>query len=380
MRIGGIEVVPFGKEVFREFKDDDVSGLAAELTYRFFLAIFPFILFLTALGGFLASVFDAENPAQEFVELFGDRLPADAASLIRTQVDEVVASQNLTLLSVGILGTVWAATGGAGALMKALNRAYDIPDSRPFWKQKLIAFGLMTAASLAIIAALSALFATQVYGQEAADKLGIGDAFAFGLRWGTIPLVIGVLMGAMAFVYWAAPNAGLPFRWVSPGAVFFVLGWLLATVAMSFYVANFGSYNATYGALGGVVVLLLWFYVTSIILLLGAEMNAVLDERLNGPTLQERRAKAAEAIEAKRRKQPRNPDSALAPEGAPAFAASQQAGGRGGNEGEQVRLAQAGLASQPTRVERTPATGVAGSLLALVGVLIAAIALRRYAR
>ncbi|MCK9518740.1 MAG: YihY/virulence factor BrkB family protein [Dehalococcoidia bacterium] len=372
MRVGNINVVQFGRDIYREYQDDDVAGLAAELTYRIFLAIFPFMIFLTALGGFLANALDINNPAQEFVDLFGDQLPSDAASVIEKQATEVVASRNLTLLSLGIVGTVFAATGGAGAVIKALNRAYDIPDSRPFWKQRLLALGLMLAASLAIITALSAFFATQVYGQKIADELGLGSAFALALRWGAIPLVIIVLMAATAFVYWAAPNAGLPFRWVSPGAVFFVLGWLVATIALSFYVANFGSYNATYGALGGVVVLLLWFYITSVILLLGAEINAVLDEQLNGPVLQERRANVAEALAARRRKQPRNPEAAIPAGATPATAAI--TAGRGGqaerNSGDPVRP---GLASQQT-------AGAAGSVMALVGVIVAALALRRFAR
>src|SRR5690606_21229653 len=129
MRVGNLDVIEFGKDVYREFKDDDVTGIAAELTYRFFLAIFPFIIFLTALGGFLANALDISNPAKEFVDLFGDRLPDDAASVIERQVNEVVNSRNGALLSFGIVGTVWAATGGASALIKGLNRVYDVPET-----------------------------------------------------------------------------------------------------------------------------------------------------------------------------------------------------------------------------------------------------------
>lgn len=380
MRVGNLDVIEFGKDVYREFKDDDVTGIAAELTYRFFLAIFPFIIFLTALGGFLANALDISNPAKEFVDLFGDRLPDDAASVIERQVNEVVNSRNGALLSFGIVGTVWAATGGASALIKGLNRVYDVPETRPFWHQKLLAFGLMLSATLAILIAISAFFATQVYGSDIADELGMAAAFEFLMRWATIPVMALILIAGMAFVYWAAPNAGLPFRWVSPGAVFFVVGWLLATVGLSFYVANFGSYNATYGALGGVVVLLLWFYVTNIILLLGAEVNAVLDEQLIGPALEERRHKAAEAAAAKAREQPRTPEAAAAgargPAMAPQPAAALAPATAGGSGAHRVQRAPEASPQQ----ERAPARGVAGSLLALTGVALAALVMRRYAR
>jgi|GEM_PF-647198 len=381
MRLGNVDVVQLGRHVFREFKDDDLSGLAAELTYRFFLAIFPFIIFLTALGGFLASALDVANPAQEFVDLFGDRLPDDAASVLERQTSDVIESRNLTLLSLGIVGTVWAATGGASALIKGLNRAYDIPETRPFWKQKLLAFGLMMSATLAILLSLSAFIATQVYGGDIADKVGLGAAFEVAMRWGTLPLMVVVLTAGMAFVYWAAPNAGLPFRWVSPGAVFFVIGWLAATVGLSFYVANFASYNATYGALGGVVVLLLWFYITNIILLLGAEINAVLDEQLIGPALEERRQKAAEALAKKAREQPQSPEAAAAGAAGPAVGPRTAASLVPAiASGVGARRAQAAPPTVSVPAEREPARGVAGSLMALAGVALAALALRRYAR
>ena len=160
MSSGGVGIVSFGKGVYKEFKDDDVSGLAAELSYRFFLALFPFLLFLTAFGGFIANAMNVANPADRFLELFGDRLPSDAESLIRTQVEEVVQNQNLGLISIGIIGALWASMGGAGSLMKAMNRTYDIPETRPFWKQKLLAFGLVIGMTAAIILGVAGIFVT----------------------------------------------------------------------------------------------------------------------------------------------------------------------------------------------------------------------------
>lgn len=373
MTVRGVNPVALAKDTFREFRDDDVSGLAAELTYRTFLALFPFIIFLTALGGALAKALSVENPAERFLELFGGQLPGDARSVITTQVQEVVNGTNVGLISAGILGALWAAGGGAAALMKALNRAYDIPDTRPFWKQKLLAVGLVLAATVAIFATIALFVATRAYGTEIAEAVGLGPTFEAVLRWGTYPLVAVLALAAVAFVYWAAPDAGLPFRWVSPGAIFFVVAWLIATVAFGLYVANFSSYNATYGALGGVVVLLLWFYLSNIVLLTGAELNAVIDEHTNGPVLAERREKAAEALAAKREKQPRNPDVMGAEPGRTAAGLVASTDGR---DATAAAVSDAAGGETPRR-----ASGAPGTLMALIGgVAVAALAVRRFAR
>lgn len=385
MTVRGVNPIALGKDTFREFKDDDVPGLAAELTFRVFLALFPFLIFLAALGGVLASALNVDDPSEKFLELFGGQLPDDARSVISTQVEEVVDGRSVGLISVGIVGALWAATGGAAAMIKALNRAYDIPDTRPFWKQKLLALGLVIAGTIAILGSVSLLVATRAFGGDIADAVGLGSTFEAVLRWGTWPTLLVLALAAVAFVYWSAPNVGLPFRWISPGAVFFVLAWLAATVGFSIYVANFGSYNATYGALGGVVILLFWLYITNLVLLLGAELNAVLDEQAIGPTLQERREKAAEAMQAKRSAQPRNPD-AVAGEGAVAFAdagtgnTTDHDAGRDSRPPEyppprQPELAPAGANPAPA-AKRGP-----GPLVAFIGgAVVAAFAVRRFAR
>ncbi|MGE5597220.1 MAG: YihY/virulence factor BrkB family protein [Hyphomicrobiales bacterium] len=384
MRIGGVPVLGLAKDLFREYKDDDVAGLAAELTYRSFLALFPFLIFLAALGGAIATAFDVQDPAQKFIDLFGDRLPSDAQSVMKTQAEGVINGNHAGLLSVGFVGALWAAMGGAGAMIKGLNRAYDIPDSRPFWRKRLLALGLVLAATIAIFGGVALIFATQFYGQQIADKVGLGGAFRLIIGLGTWPLLLVVLLAIVGFVYWAAPNVGLPFRWVSPGAVFFTVVWLVATVGFGFYVANFSSYNATYGALGGVVVLLLWFYISNLVLLLGAEINALLDEERNGPVLAERRQKVAEAMGQKAKKQPRNPESVgaratgtqPAPAGANAFAATTS--GQAEQPPAGGSLQPAGAAAR--REGAAPAGGLSASVMALVAVIVAALAMRRYAR
>lgn len=272
------------KETYQEVQRDDVSGLAAELAYRFFVAVFPFFIFVAALGGVVATIAGIDNPTQQIMDQIGDALPRDAASVLRDQLAGVVESQNTALLSVGFVSAIWAASSGVRSLMKAVNRAYDSDENRPFLKRYALSVGLTLLAGTFILLAFAVLVIGQFAIEGVADRVGFGDlgrSLVSLARW---PLALVLLIGAMAFVYWAAPSCALPFKWVSPGAVLFAVVWLLATFALGIYVANFGSYNATYGTLGGVIILLLWFYITSYLMLVGAELNALLYRRERGET------------------------------------------------------------------------------------------------
>lgn len=289
MTIAGIHPVQFGKKVAREFTADDISGLAAELSYRYFLALFPFFIFLAALGGFIANMAGVQNPTQNVMNLFGDALPADARSVLEKQVRGVVNSQNGALLSVGIIGALYAASGGMKALMKALNRVYDVPETRPFWKSTGLALLLTLAATFGIIGSIILFIVTTAWAGDIADTIGAGSAFAMTIdiiRW---PLILLLLFVAVGFMYWVAPNVKVPFRFISPGAVLFVIVWIVASIGFAFYVRNFASYNQTYGALGGVVILLLWLYLTNITMLLGAEINSLLDAERDPEGVRQRR-------------------------------------------------------------------------------------------
>ena len=269
-------VVSVGKRVVKEVGEDDLSGAAAELAYRFFLALFPFFIFLAALGGFAASIFGVQKQTDKVMDLLGNSLPEDANSVLRTQIENVVNQQNPALLSFGIIGALWSAASGIGTIMKVSNRTYDVEETRPIWKRYALSVGLTILGGGFIVLALVLVVAGQLAGSQIADELGMSGAFGTALsiiRW---PVIVLFLLAAVAFLYWATPNVELPFRWISPGAVIFVIAWLIFSVLFAFYVANFSSYNATYGALGGVVILLIWFYMTSFILMVGAEINAVL--------------------------------------------------------------------------------------------------------
>lgn len=272
------------KETYQEVQRDDVSGLAAELAYRFFVAIFPFFIFVAALGGVVATIANIDNPTDQIMDQIGDTLPPDAASVLRDQLRGVVESQNTALLSIGFVSALWAASSGVRSLMKAVNRAYDCDEKRSFVKRYALSVGLTLLAGTFILVAFSVLVIGQFAVEGLVDRAGFGSAGRWAVSLARWPLALALLIGAMAFVYWAAPNRTLPFKWVSPGAVVFAVVWLLATFGLGIYVANFGAYNATYGTLGGVIILLLWFYITSYLMLVGAELNALLYRRERGET------------------------------------------------------------------------------------------------
>lgn len=269
-------LIPYGKRVFKEIGEDDLSGAAAELAYRFFLALFPFFLFLAAMGGFVADIFGISNPTQEIMDLLGQSLPADAASVLRTELESVVESRDGALLSIGIAGAIWASSSGIGTIVKGMNRIYEVKETRPIWKRYLLNVGLTILGGVFAIGSFVLLFVGQLAGSQIAGELGLADETAAVIQVARWPAIIAMLIVATAFLYWAAPNVKLPFSWITPGAVVFIIGWIIMSIGFGFYVANFGSYNATYGTLGGIVILLSWFYLTSFLFMLGAEINAVL--------------------------------------------------------------------------------------------------------
>jgi membrane protein len=270
--------IRFGKRIFKEVGEDDLSGAAGELAYRFFLALFPFFIFLAAMGGFVADLLGVRNPTQEIMKLLGDSLPPDAASVLREQLESVVETRNAQLLSLGIVGAIWSASSGVSTIAKCMNRIYEVKETRPMWRRFLMNIGLTILGGAFSIGCLILLFVGQVAGTEAAADIGLEDQAAMAINLARWPAIFLMLLIATAFLYWAAPNVKLPFRLFTPGALVFIVGWLVMSYFFGLYVSNFGSYNATYGALGGIVVLLVWFYLTSFLLVLGVEINAVLAE------------------------------------------------------------------------------------------------------
>ena len=282
-----VEAGPLGRlrrlvvALVKDFLADDVLGLSAELAYRWLLAIFPLAIMIAALSGFAAQTLGLEEDlADQIIDAAGSALPAEAAATIRPQLERVLENRDGALFSLGLLITIYAASSGMKAVIKGLNRAYDVEETRPVWRQMLVALALTLLLGTAAVVSFIILVAGQVAAEGLATGLGFAETAAWLFELAPFPLAVLALGAASAILYWAAPAKRLRFRWVLPGVITFVPGWIMATILFSVYVANFGSYSDTYGALGGVIVLLLWFYLTALMLLLGGEVNAILEREL----------------------------------------------------------------------------------------------------
>jgi membrane protein len=363
-------LVWLGKRLVKEIGEDDLSGASAELAYRFFLALFPFFIFLAALGGFVASAFDIANPTDEVMNRLGDSLPEDASSVLRTQLESVIEQRNTGLASIAIVGAIWAASSGIGSLMKAMNRIFEVKETRPLWLKYGTAVGLTVLGAGLLVTSFTLFFVLQVYGTRIADELGLSSAGNVGLTVaGYVLPVIGVMI-AVAILYWQAPNTNYPIRWISPGAVVFTVSWLVGSFLFGLYVANFGSYNATYGALAGVVILLIWFYLTGFLLLLGAEINVILTQAYE-PEVHDAQPQATEPAVT-----PDGTERAPANQGAGLAASARQQGNKGAaqypaqanafvpsNDGHQSTVARMDTPKPAQRRVRNPlAAGLTGLL------------------
>jgi membrane protein len=260
----------------RSVPADDVLGLAAEIAYRFLFAVFPFGLFVAALGAFIASALRIENPAQQIVDGLGDNLPPNIAQALQPELERLLDVAQPGLLSIGALTALWAATGGTNALVKGIHRAYDLEEQRPFLLRYAMAVGLTLLAAVGIFVSFVTIVGGAILTEQVASRFGLGEEAAGVvslLRW---PVVFIALTLAVAVLYRYAPSLVVPWRWILAGAAAFTVGWIVATVGLAFYATNVADYGATYGTLGGVIVLMLWFYLTGALLLLGAEITAAL--------------------------------------------------------------------------------------------------------
>jgi membrane protein len=258
---------PFLKELIAEWSDDLISDSAAALTFFGILALFPFLLFLVTLAGLIIDPAQAEVLVAQLSEV----APREVTEIVGGQIRALASGGSPGLLTVSALGAVWAASSGVASLMEALNRAYDVKERRPFWKVRGIALlATLAAAILSIIATATAVVIPAI-----TDLLG--EPLGTIVTWLRLPVAGFLVMLLWAVLYYVLPDVEQEFKFVTPGSVIGVLLWLLASWGFSIYVSNFGNYGATYGALGGVVVLLLWMWVSSIALLLGAEINALVE-------------------------------------------------------------------------------------------------------
>ena len=283
----------------RQVKADDVAGLSAEMAYRFLFAVFPFGLFVAALAAFVATALHVDNPAQQIIKSLGDNLPSGIAQSLKPELERLVSSPRADLLSIGAVAALLAATSGTNALVKGIHRAYELPEARPLVWRYAIAVGLTLLGAVGVIASFATIIGGAAVTQKVGEQLGIGPV-AFQvlqlLRW---PVVGLALVIAVAILYRYAPNVVVPWRWVFLGSVVFTLGWLIATFALGLYVSTIGDYGATYGSLAGVIVMMLWFYATALMLVIGAEVTAAISRERspNEITVRREELQAGAAVE-----------------------------------------------------------------------------------
>jgi len=272
-KLGGLSVAELGRRVWHEIGKDEITDRAAALGYYFLFALFPALLFLTSLLGMLPV-----TGLMERLIAYADRaLPGDAGRIVGQTLAEIQAGARGGLLSFGVLAALWAGSNGMASVMTALNAAYGVDDARPWWKRRLLSIVLTFGFALFIVAALVLVVFGPQIAETVANGLGLGKVFALAWSLLNLPVVVVFVLLGIALVYYFAPAAKQHWRWVTPGSVVGLVLWLGMSYGLRFYVANFADYGATYGSIGGVILLMLWLYLSGLVLLVGAEINAEIE-------------------------------------------------------------------------------------------------------
>lgn len=277
----------FLTRVWARAEEDEVFGRAAQLSYYFLLALFPLLLFLITLFGYMAGA--GSHLRHKLITYLGTVMPGAALQLVVTTIDQVTNARGGGKLWFGLLAALWAASSGINALAQALNAAYDVPETRPWWKVRLISIALTVAIAVLIISALLIV----LYGGQLGSFLAtlIGEGYAFTVVWRILqwPISLTFVFIAFSFIYQFGPNlsarrrgkripvADFRRRWLSPGVVVAVILWMIVSLGFRLYLHFFNSYSATYGSLGALIILMLWFYLTGAAILLGGEINCEIE-------------------------------------------------------------------------------------------------------
>jgi membrane protein len=275
-------LVDFLKLTYKEMNEDHVMAFAGNLTYKGLFAIFPFFTFLLSLLG----LFNAEDLVNTMVDKLSSIAPQSATKFIEGQLLSITQSQAASAFTFGaiisILLALWGVSGAFRSVMEAMNVMYEVEEDRPFWK----VYGLSIFMSLAVIVLLVGALVLVIFGESigvrVADFVGLGSVFA--TLWSIVqwPVVALVVLFAFALIYYFAPAAKQRFRWISPGSILAFVFWLIFSLLFSLYASMAGSYNETYGSLAGVIILMLYVYYSALIMLVGAEINQVIEWHIPG--------------------------------------------------------------------------------------------------
>ncbi len=275
-KLGGLTWRDMGHHIWQEIYAGDLFNRAATLSYYFLLALFPLLLFLLALlGSFADTGTELRNNLFRFLSQV---VPGSAFQLIDSTMTEVSQNSGGGKLSFGLLTALWFASNGMGAITDTLNATYGVKDSRPWWKVRLVAVGLTAALAVLIVSALTLLVYGGEIGNSVASNLHLGNVFAVTwniLQW---PIVLAFVLLAFALVYYFAPDLEhQKWYWITPGSLVGVGLWLLVSFGLRLYLHYFNRYSVTYGSLGAVIILMLWFYLMGMAILIGGKVNAEIE-------------------------------------------------------------------------------------------------------
>jgi len=262
------------RRTLREIDEDNCFGLAAQLAFYFLLALFPALLFLVALVGYVP----VENALGELVMAIGTVAPRELVQLLRGQLSQIAEGSHASLLTLGIVGAIWSSSAAMVAIIDALNHAYDVSEWRPWWKRRLVAIVLTIALAVFTIVALTLVLVGPDVVSWAAGWLPVTPSASVIWALARWPLMILCVVLGVDLVYYFAPNRRGRWVWMTPGSVLATGLWVGSSFAFKAYVVNFVDYTATYGAIGGAIVTMLWFYISSLAILVGAELNAVIED------------------------------------------------------------------------------------------------------
>jgi membrane protein len=305
VKIAGFDVVTTAKEAFKQFREDDLQGRAAEVAYNLLFSVVPLLIFLTALSGFIARAAGTDDAMQKITTWLFDHMGTDQAQAVRDPIERVVQSSSSGLLSFGAILALWGGKNAVAAIMKALNVAYDVEESRSWPKRTGLAIGLTIALGLAVTLASAIFLAGSGIAEDVTRDIGLGETWLTVwsvLRW---PVIAAILVIAVSALYWAAPNTDTSFKSLTAGSILTVVVWGIATLGLGFYFANFAGYaGGAYGALGGVLAFIFWLDLMVLILLLGAELNSVLASAADVPAPKEGAEAVASAAQAETSRTP----------------------------------------------------------------------------
>ena len=275
-KLGGLTGRRLGARVWEEIYEGDLLTRAAALSYYFLLALFPLLLFLTAMLGYFAEA--GTELRRSLLNYLASIAPRSAAQLVRETVREITEGANGGKLSFGLVAALWFASFGMGAIGDTLNAAYRVKESRPWWRVRLISLGLTAALAALIISALALVLYGGEIGEGLAGRYDLGAAFVAVwnvLQW---PIVLGFVLFSFALIYYFAPDLKEQhWYWITPGSLAGVALWLFVSFCFRLYLRYFDRYSVTYGSLGAVIILLLWFYLTGAAILVGGKVNAVIE-------------------------------------------------------------------------------------------------------